>query len=913
MFGKVVAGAASVCALWSLLVVGEARAFPGGNRRSGSQRSHQQSAGLRLAAPRMPAWPPRRPSRQLSAPGSREVAQAGSFEDAFMVDTSMVYGPAAGDQRLPAIASDGSGWLVVWCDWRDYTLRAGRLDATGVLLDTGGVVIGNISDHTECQADVTFDGLNYLVVWETGYEYESDVRAAHISPAGVLLDTFAVSAEQEGQCKPGVASGGDTSLVVWVDTRDYETNLYAARVISSGGVIDPAGFLVAPINESYSSQLSVEYGDGEFLVVWSDYTGDTIWTQSIFAVRVGVDGALRDTGAIRLNTSGFDAAAPTVAFGDTFFLVAWQESDVSSMNVVGRRVTTGGIALDPSCIRIAPFSNEQQEAAATFDGTNFLVTWVDYDYNSYAQTIRARRVTTGGNPLDPNQIRICPNQTSTGGPAACYSGADFVVAWNCYGAQDADVYCVRLSSAGVVRDPDGIVLPLGVESQKSPAVAFDGVNYLAVWCEHGSEGLYDVRGARVTPSGAVLDPRGFSIGEGTVLGYLAVAYGHGEHLVVWNSGDPYSDSTALAAARVLPDGTVVDTLPILLGTGTGYDVAPDAAFDGNNFLVVWCSPMDSVYGVYGARISSDGTVLDPNGFLISDGAGIDLLPAVAFDSANYVVTWTRSDNYADVCCALVSPAGSIVAPTTLVSGDTGDQVYPAVACGPTSSLVIWMDDHINGTYYDIRAARVSHSGEVLDPEGIPVTNSSYDERMPEIVYGGGMYRSFWSRWSQDSACYCGAMLDTAGHTLSWFRPFGRADDGVYYYGGNSIRAAAGSAVDAFAVYQSWTDEAGGRQYGNYRVWGKMGPFDGVDEAPHAGLRTTEPFGTIVRGVLFLPGDMTQTSDRAPRPILLDITGRKVTDLRPGANDVSRLAPGVYFVHSTFDNRQSKMTKVIVTR
>jgi len=40
----------------------------------------------------------------------------------------------------------------------------------------------------------------------------------------------------------------------------------------------------------------------------------------------------------------------------------------------------------------------------------------------------------------------------------------------------------------------------------------------------------------------------------------------------------------------------------------------------------------------------------------------------------------------------------------------------------------------------------------------------------------------------------------------------------------------------------------------------------------------------------------------------------VLDLVPGLNDVSRLAPGVYFfVHSTIANRHSAVAKVIVTR
>ncbi len=54
----------------------------------------------------------------------------------------------------------------------------------------------------------------------------------------------------------------------------------------------------------------------------------------------------------------------------------------------------------------------------------------------------------------------------------------------------------------------------------------------------------------------------------------------------------------------------------------------------------------------------------------------------------------------------------------------------------------------------------------------------------------------------------------------------------------------------------------------------------------------EPRATIVRGAFFLPGP----SDFRPRSAsLLDASGRAALILHPGQNDVSRLAPGVYFV------------------
>jgi hypothetical protein len=50
-------------------------------------------------------------------------------------------------------------------------------------------------------------------------------------------------------------------------------------------------------------------------------------------------------------------------------------------------------------------------------------------------------------------------------------------------------------------------------------------------------------------------------------------------------------------------------------------------------------------------------------------------------------------------------------------------------------------------------------------------------------------------------------------------------------------------------------------------------------------------------VLFLDGDCPRTGT-VPKAVLLDACGRKVLDLKPGANDVRALAPGVYFVRES---------------
>lgn len=66
----------------------------------------------------------------------------------------------------------------------------------------------------------------------------------------------------------------------------------------------------------------------------------------------------------------------------------------------------------------------------------------------------------------------------------------------------------------------------------------------------------------------------------------------------------------------------------------------------------------------------------------------------------------------------------------------------------------------------------------------------------------------------------------------------------------------------------------------------------TEERPTPAASCTTPGATIVRGVLFLPE--ARGEKREARSELLDVSGRRVLNLKPAANDVSALALGVYF-------------------
>jgi hypothetical protein len=72
------------------------------------------------------------------------------------------------------------------------------------------------------------------------------------------------------------------------------------------------------------------------------------------------------------------------------------------------------------------------------------------------------------------------------------------------------------------------------------------------------------------------------------------------------------------------------------------------------------------------------------------------------------------------------------------------------------------------------------------------------------------------------------------------------------------------------------------------------------------VRMTNSGATVVRGVLLLPPASGVGRDASS--VLLDISGRRLIDLHPGANDVTALAVGVYFVRSAVGVRKVILEK-----
>ena len=573
-------------------------------------------------------------------------------------------------------------------------------------MDTTGIPISTAADY-QGYPSIAFDGTNYLVVWQdyrNGSDF--DIYGARVTTSGTVLDTagIPISTAANDQWYPSIAFDGTNYLVVWNDYRngsDYD--IYGARVSTSGTVLDTAGIPISTAAD-YQWQPSIAFDGTNYFVVWTDDRNG--WgNDDIYGARVSTSGTVLDTAGIPISTAANHQWWPSIAFDGTNYFVVWADGrNGSDYDIYGARVTTSGVVLDTAGIPISTVVKYQWWPSIAFDGTNYFVVW-EYHRNWWNYDIYGARVTTSGTVLDTTGIPISTADWWQSSPSIAFDGINYLVVWDDYRGSDKDIYGSRVSTSGTVLDTAGIPISTAANHQEYPFIAFDSTNYLVVWKDYRSDASGDIYGARVSTSGTVLDTAGIPISTAPdEQEWPSIAFDGIKYLVVWDDYRNGSD-WHVYGARVTTSGTVLDTAGIPISTGVnGQGIGegiPSIAFDGTNYLVVWIDNRSgSDFDIYGARIDTSGTVLDTTGIPISTAAGEQWSPSIAFDSTNYFVVWQdkRNGSDYDIYGARVSTSGTII-DSFPVSIQSGNQFLPAIAKGSGNQMLVvysgWVDS-ING-------------------------------------------------------------------------------------------------------------------------------------------------------------------------------------------------------------------------
>lgn len=367
---------------------------------------------------------------------ARRVASDGKLIGPGAIDVAL----GANPQSLPAVASDGQGFLWVWEDQRGVTGRdlfSARVTADGGLLGSGVVAVATAIDGQEAPR-VAFDSQRYFVVWHDRRDGELDVYGARVDAQGQVLDPggFVIAGSSAAEAFPAVASNGAVSLVAWAHGGGFAPDVHGARVAMDGTVLDPAGFVVAG-------------GPGS-------------------------------------------QGSPVVASDGQHFLVAW--SDAPSGEIRVARVDAAGALLGPAPLVAATGSGERHAFGLAFGGGVYLLTWVDGRHapKSGNWDVYAARITPGGAVLDPAGVRVTQAPAVRSGADATWDGSTFVVAWS----GETDARAARIDASGVLHDPDGFVVsPPGAKPDQVRVAATATGTSLLTYARY--DGAAEFRSSRV--------------------------------------------------------------------------------------------------------------------------------------------------------------------------------------------------------------------------------------------------------------------------------------------------------------------------------------------------------------------------------------------------------------------------------
>ncbi|WP_395844203.1 immunoglobulin-like domain-containing protein [Cystobacter fuscus] len=446
------------------------------------------------------------------------------------------------------------------------------------------------------------------------------------------------------------------------------------------------------------------------------------------------------------SSSAIDHAQVTVAAGQGIYLVVWMEEG-DSPDILGVRVrASDGVQLDATPLRIGTSPSVEYLPSVAFDGTHFLVTWMD--------------------PIIGPRLRGARVRASDG--------------------------VVLDSSPLVISPPDPFGLP-----HETPSVTFDGTNYLVAfsgyyWDSVAEEVKRQIMGVRIRPSnGTYIESGPIAIGDTTGVSSLHTASHGGGSLVVWAE-----KAGGVKAARLDAAGQVLDPVPLFISPA-GADTVRVAAREGG-FLVLWSEGNT----LKARRVrASDGALPDPADIPV--GSPVELpVPKdswfkapfdVTYDGQDYRVLWQTTDEYGRrrLMTTRVSPLGTLEPQAEdWLSGFHEDSPLDWVgiaAQAPSHFLVAY-------TQYDARGAHRNRTSFRLVTE-----NSCTSDVSPPILTCPARVQL---------ECTYGGMSDT--DDVDFSDNCGLSDVGNLprYYGSPGSFTGSVSAVDlsgnATACFTEWT-------------------------------------------------------------------------------------------------------------
>ncbi len=406
---------------------------------------------------------------------------------------------------------DGVNWRVSWLN-NLAELRAARVNASGTVLDPGGVAIpGPTAGPTAGNGNGGFQ-----VVWSPYVDADQGVATASVSSANVAGPNRHIAIAAPRQVWPDIATSGSGYMVTYLSSTG-NAHRVLAQPLDAAGNPTAAG----PVELASGDLL---YGPGAPAVAWNGSVYLVAWSSSsaggLFAQRLNPDGSKVDAAPFLVMASAF-GPPDVAAIGDTFLVLGRKCGYTCQfIDLYGARVNgSTGAVLDPTPITLAG-GYVSRPPAVTVLGERWLVVY--HSNWSHDNTIADTGALFVGVDGVVTGIGGLYNFSTGGGNGV------FRLGLAASGSVAMMVQSAEISS-GVETDllyrfiyPDGSLGPVvnltpWRGNQYNPQVAWDGNYFVIVYEEQKNrladldmlDGRSDLFGMRVAADGTVVDPQGF--------------------------------------------------------------------------------------------------------------------------------------------------------------------------------------------------------------------------------------------------------------------------------------------------------------------------------------------------------------------------------------------------------------------
>ena len=655
---------------------------------------------------------------------------------------------------LPDIACGTEQCLAAWTAINDgnrlgYEIRGARISRSGGLLDATSFTITSSSNGNTTPPQVIALKSDYVVFY-------GGILCARVSRDGVVTarDVKTPISSDIASVYEAVAVGG--SILVYS--------------VENHGPLVP---YVTLLNDSLTTahEVKIDGQPTDVAVAGNGFVVASISVDGLKVTRLSPDGTIASTSAIPVwNASGVIAAAADSV------LVAWRRPQTSA----GPATTEFAFIANDGTQHLGVLDksitlSSSLDVAST--GNEYLVVWSRPSSGFYTDKVYARRISSAGQFLESNPVQVSNNAPFQIMAKCDAVNGGYLTVWTDqrYGAWHDHVFAATVSASGDV-GTDFLVSRLLV-SQSHSALATSGTVVATAWHEaagdapgavlftraHLDGSLIDATPMRFTEAGgnpaltsrgdkfvvawrefnvarvAIIDASGRVTPGGSItapgIGNISIAAGPDDITVTFDFNN------AIYLARVRYDGTVLDANPHAASRGAD----PKIGFEGQTYWLVYRDGN----AVEARRVATGGTFLDAVPFTVAGAAdGTHDQLAIACGSGSCAAVWRaiRGDE-PSIDGAMLTTSGAV--PGIVAARATG-AAEPALTWNGTAYLVTWMAKDVGRVNFNIAAAQLSASGNLLgSPTSITTTDS--DDSSPAVTTAGSLRVFAFSRSSSEAA------------------------------------------------------------------------------------------------------------------------------------------------------------------